>query len=40
MANNSPFFKDNEGWTNTHTDWLWRDVKEFRRRLRKTSSSA
>jgi hypothetical protein len=40
MANNSPFFKDNEGWTNTHTDWLWRDVKEFRRRLRKTPSSA
>lgn len=40
MANNSKFFKDNEGWTNTHTDWLWRDVREFRRRLRNTSSSA
>lgn len=40
MANNSPYFKDNEGWTNTHTDWVWRDVKEFRRRLRHTSSSA
>lgn len=40
MANNSPFFKDDEGWSNTHTDWLWRDVKEFRRRLRKTTSSA
>jgi N-acetyl-anhydromuramyl-L-alanine amidase AmpD len=36
MANNSPYFKDNEGWTNTHTDWLWRDVREFRRRLRHT----
>ena len=40
MANNSPYFEDHEGWTNTHTDWLWRDVKEFRRRLRKTKSSA
>jgi N-acetyl-anhydromuramyl-L-alanine amidase AmpD len=35
MANNSPYFEDHEGWTNTHTDWLWRDVKEFRRRLRR-----
>ena len=35
MANNSPFFEDNEGWTNTHTDWIWRDVKTFRHRLRK-----
>lgn len=40
MANDSPFFRDDEGWVNTHTDWLKRDVKEFRRRLRKTSSSA
>jgi N-acetylmuramoyl-L-alanine amidase len=33
MANASPFFKDLEGWRNTHTDWLRRDVKIFRRRL-------
>jgi N-acetylmuramoyl-L-alanine amidase len=33
MANSSPFFKDHEGWRNTHTDWLRRDVKVFRRRL-------
>jgi N-acetyl-anhydromuramyl-L-alanine amidase AmpD len=37
MANSSPFFKDLEGWTNTHTDWLRRDVKVFRRRLRQIS---
>ena len=37
MANNSPFFRDYEGWVNTHTDWQWRDVKEFRHRLRKMS---
>jgi N-acetyl-anhydromuramyl-L-alanine amidase AmpD len=37
MANNSPYFKDDEGWTNDHTDWLYRDVKEFRRRLRAMS---
>ena len=37
MANNSPFFKDLQGWRNDHTDWLWRDVKEFRRRLRAIS---
>ena len=35
MANSSPFFKDLEGWTNDHTDWLKRDVKVFRRRLRR-----
>lgn len=35
MANNSPFFKDLEGWSNTHTDWLWRDVKTFRRRVKR-----
>jgi hypothetical protein len=35
MVNDSPYFKDLEGWRNDHTDWLWRDVKEFRRRLRK-----
>jgi hypothetical protein len=33
MANDSAHFRDLEGWRNTHTDWLWRDVKVFRRRL-------
>ena len=33
MANQSPFFKDLEGWRNDHTDWLKRDVKTFRQRL-------
>ncbi|MEA2506491.1 MAG: hypothetical protein QOH48_1109 [Actinomycetota bacterium] len=37
MANSSRLFKDLEGWTNTHTDWLRRDVKVFRRRLRRIS---
>ncbi|HEY7873852.1 MAG TPA: peptidoglycan recognition family protein [Actinomycetota bacterium] len=37
MVNNSPFFKDLQGWTSDHTDWLWRDVKTFRHRLRKIS---
>ena len=35
MANNSPYFKDLQCWRNDHTDWLWRDVKVFRRRLRR-----
>jgi hypothetical protein len=35
MANDSPFFKDLEGWRNDHTDWLPRDVFEFRHRLRR-----
>ena len=34
MANDSPYFKDLEGWRNDHTDWLQRDVVAFRRRLR------
>lgn len=37
MANNSRFFRDLRGWRNDHTDWLWRDVKVFRRRLKKMS---
>ena len=37
MANNSPYFKDLQGWRNDHTDWLWRDVKVFRERLRRMS---
>jgi hypothetical protein len=34
MANESPFFRDLEGWRNDHTDWLPRDVFDFRHRLR------
>jgi hypothetical protein len=35
MANNHRLFKDREGWRNDHSDWLKRDVKEFRRKLRR-----
>jgi N-acetylmuramoyl-L-alanine amidase len=35
MANDDPYFEDLQGWTNDHTDWLKRDVKEFRKRLRR-----
>ena len=35
MANDDPHFKDLEGWTNDHTDWLKRDVVEFRQRLKR-----
>jgi N-acetyl-anhydromuramyl-L-alanine amidase AmpD len=35
MANDDPYFKDLQGWTNDHTDWLKRDVREFRDRLRR-----
>ena len=35
MANDSPYFKDLQGWRNDHTDWLERDVKVFRKRLRR-----
>ncbi len=35
MANSSPYFKDLEGWRNDHTDWLRRDVRDFRHRLRR-----
>jgi hypothetical protein len=34
MANDDPHFKDLEGWHNDHTDWLKRDVREFRKRLK------
>ena len=37
MANKSPYFRDLKGWTNDHTDWGWRDVKTFRKRLRRIS---
>ena len=33
MANDSRYFKDLQGWRNDHSDWLKRDVREFRRRL-------
>ena len=33
MANGDRYFLDREGWVNDHTDWLKRDVKEFRKRL-------
>jgi N-acetyl-anhydromuramyl-L-alanine amidase AmpD len=33
MANDNRYFKDLEGWLNDHTDWLKRDVREFRSRL-------
>jgi len=39
MANESPFFKDLEGWRNDHTDWLRRDVKKFRHRLHRLLAS-
>jgi N-acetyl-anhydromuramyl-L-alanine amidase AmpD len=35
MANDHRWFKDLEGWRNNHTDWLARDVREFRDRLRR-----
>ncbi|MGH2952540.1 MAG: peptidoglycan recognition protein family protein [Solirubrobacterales bacterium] len=35
MANRSPYFKDLRGWRNDHTDWLARDVRTFRKRLRR-----
>lgn len=35
MANDSPYFKDLTGWRNDHSDWLKRDVKTFRHRLRR-----
>jgi len=34
MANSNRYFKDLEGWRNDHTDWLRRDVRVFRHRLR------
>lgn len=33
MANDSPFFKDLEGWKNDHSDWQRADVLRFRRML-------
>ena len=34
MVNDSPYFKDLQGWRSDHTDWARPDVEEFRRRLR------
>ena len=38
MANDSPYFKDLEGWRNDHTDWLRRDVRVFRHRVQRVLS--
>jgi protein MpaA len=35
MADGSPYFKDLQGWRNDHADWLRRDVRTFRHRLRR-----
>jgi N-acetyl-anhydromuramyl-L-alanine amidase AmpD len=35
MANASPYFEDLEGWRNDHVDWRRREVRIFRRRLRR-----
>jgi hypothetical protein len=35
MANDSPLFKDRQGWRNDHTDWLPREVRTFRKRISK-----
>ncbi len=35
MANDSPLFKDLEGWRNDHVDWRADDVREFRKRVAK-----
>jgi hypothetical protein len=37
MGNGHRQFEDRQGWVNDHTDWLWRDVKVFRKRLRRIS---
>ncbi|MDQ3953638.1 MAG: N-acetylmuramoyl-L-alanine amidase [Actinomycetota bacterium] len=37
MGNGHRQFEDRQGWRNDHTDWLWRDVKVFRKRLRRIS---
>jgi N-acetyl-anhydromuramyl-L-alanine amidase AmpD len=39
MADDSPYFKDRQGWRNDHTDWLRRDVRTFRERLRDLKSA-
>jgi hypothetical protein len=40
MANDSPYFKDHEGWRNDHTDWQRRDVRTFRSRLARLRQGA
>jgi hypothetical protein len=34
MVNDSPFFRDNEGWRNDHTDWQPADIARVRAMLR------
>lgn len=33
MANDSPLFRDLEGWRNDHVDWRAGDVRDFRKRV-------
>ena len=35
MANDSPHFKDLEGWKNDHVDWLGADVRKYRKLVTK-----
>ena len=35
MANDSRFFEDREGWRNDHADWQRKQVKKFRKRVRR-----
>ncbi len=35
MANDSPLFKDKEGWHNDHVDWLPPQVRTFHARMKK-----
>ena len=39
MANDDRYFEDRQGWVNDHSDWLERDVREFRRRLAPLSNN-
>ena len=35
MANDSPLFKDKQGWVNDHVDWLGPQVKVFTKRMKR-----
>lgn len=37
MANDSPYFKDLEGWRNDHVDWLRGDVRKLRELVAKVA---
>jgi hypothetical protein len=39
MANDSPLFKDLQGWRNDHVDWLKADVLDFRKRVARQARS-